>query len=1141
MMLPCVLPVGRWMAAAVVLGLVTAGSAADQSNVTLTPKPGLYTAPVPVEAHTRPALPRRDQGGRHERQDDERGEGHHGRDHKRDRLVYSVDGTQPTAATGWAVDGPIWLTDDTTLRVARLAADGVLQAEVRGDYRVRFPLTTARPVFSPAAGAYIGAQAVALSCPTPGAIVLYTLDGSEPTCGSPRYTAPLAIAQTTTVRARAFGGKVRVVVWGFPLWLPALAPSGVATAVYHIQGGTPVVATPVVTPAAGTFTAPFQAQVSVATAGAVARYRLDGSDPTTADPVVPADGVAIDRSATLAVRAFKDGSTPSPVVRTTYVMQVQPASASLASGTYVGAQQVTLTSPTADSVVRYALDGSDPTAASPSASGAITLPGSCTLVAAAWKDGWTASATAAWTYVLQVPAPALSPAPAPLPGDQPVTVQVAGVGLARYTLDGTAPQASSPVVPLAGVLLDRNATLTVAGFQDGWLPSVPVAATYRFQPQAPALSLAAGSYVGDQTVTLTCPTPATVLRYTLDGTAPTAASPSASGAVVLPGSCILTALAQRDGWLDSVPTTAAYALRLPSLAIQPVGGVLAEEPLIQVTGLLTGAAAHYTLDGSQPTDASPLLPATGLPLDRSATVTVVATKAGWEPAAPATAAFELVVRPPVLDRAAGVYNDVVTVTPTCPTTSAVILLTRDGSDPATASTAETATGAITVERSQTLTLRARRAGWTDSPAVTAAYVLTVAAPVASVPAGTYTTDQSITLTSLSPGVVIRYTLDGSAPTASSPVATGAVVIDRSATLTAVAERDGWTPSASLVAAYVMQVAEPAWQTAPAPATASAIVQAVTATPGARLVYTLDGSVPTADALELPVTLTRTSPVTVMAIREGWTSSAPLSAVWTVVPTVGFTQSAITATVAGGAVTVPIRLSDVTDHDVTVAVVGVSGTAVAGTDFTVSPATVTIAAGATEAAVNIQALAGAADDRPTVTGQVVCVEPQGAALGAIAAATITIPGAAGPPPVFTTTHSPLKRVPAQPFDRVRWETDAAYRSAFIAGVASDMLRGFLASDDQGPVLVLHGSSRTVAQPGSAIQIKISGNGVLPVICLLSDPGIVQLPGGLDVGAYETDGSGTLVVPLHVVGVGVARIALGSPGCRNVVYAVVEGSK
>lgn len=42
---------------------------------------------------------------------------------------------------------------------------------------------------------------------TEGAEIHYTLDGSEPTCGSPLYSAPLTFDETTTIRAKAFRGE----------------------------------------------------------------------------------------------------------------------------------------------------------------------------------------------------------------------------------------------------------------------------------------------------------------------------------------------------------------------------------------------------------------------------------------------------------------------------------------------------------------------------------------------------------------------------------------------------------------------------------------------------------------------------------------------------------------------------------------------------------------------------------------------------------------------------------------------------------------------------------------------------------------------------------------------------------------------
>jgi hypothetical protein len=59
-------------------------------------------------------------------------------------------------------------------------------------------------VFSVKRGVFTAPQSVAITCATPGAEIRYTLDGSVPTGASTLYTAPLAISDTTILRARAF-------------------------------------------------------------------------------------------------------------------------------------------------------------------------------------------------------------------------------------------------------------------------------------------------------------------------------------------------------------------------------------------------------------------------------------------------------------------------------------------------------------------------------------------------------------------------------------------------------------------------------------------------------------------------------------------------------------------------------------------------------------------------------------------------------------------------------------------------------------------------------------------------------------------------------------------------------------------------
>lgn len=61
----------------------------------------------------------------------------------------------------------------------------------------------AKPTFSPAAGRYTEAQTVTISCATEGVAIYYTIDGSTPTASSTRYTSPIVIEETTTLKAIA--------------------------------------------------------------------------------------------------------------------------------------------------------------------------------------------------------------------------------------------------------------------------------------------------------------------------------------------------------------------------------------------------------------------------------------------------------------------------------------------------------------------------------------------------------------------------------------------------------------------------------------------------------------------------------------------------------------------------------------------------------------------------------------------------------------------------------------------------------------------------------------------------------------------------------------------------------------------------
>lgn len=82
--------------------------------------------------------------------------------------------------------------------------------------------SVATPTFSPAAGSYTTTQNVTINCETTGATIYYTLDGSAPTTSSSVYSSPIAISETTTVKAMGVkagmnNSSVATAVYNFPV------------------------------------------------------------------------------------------------------------------------------------------------------------------------------------------------------------------------------------------------------------------------------------------------------------------------------------------------------------------------------------------------------------------------------------------------------------------------------------------------------------------------------------------------------------------------------------------------------------------------------------------------------------------------------------------------------------------------------------------------------------------------------------------------------------------------------------------------------------------------------------------------------------------------------------------------------------
>lgn len=169
---------------------------------------------------------------------------------------------------------------------------------------------------------------------------------------------------------------------------------------------------------------------------------------------------------------------------------------------------------------------------------------------------------------------------------------------------------------------------------------------------------------------------------------------------------------------------------------------------------------------------------------------------GSEPSLPAVAT-------PAFSPTAGSYATAQSVTISDATPGASIYYTTNGTTPTTSSSVYSAP--IAVSSTETIEAIATATGYSTSAVATATYTITTlaATPTFSVPAGSYSTAQSVTISDTTPGAVLHYTTDGTTPTTSSSVYSAPITVSSSETLKAIATATGYSASQVASAAYTI--------------------------------------------------------------------------------------------------------------------------------------------------------------------------------------------------------------------------------------------------------------------------------------------------------------------------------------------------
>ncbi|HEX4321831.1 MAG TPA: chitobiase/beta-hexosaminidase C-terminal domain-containing protein, partial [Acidobacteriaceae bacterium] len=326
----------------------------------------------------------------------------------------------------------------------------------------------------------------------------------------------------------------------------------------------------------------------------------------------------------------------------------------------------------------------------------------------------------------------------------------------------------------------------------------------------PVFSLAAGTYNGTQTVSITDATVGATIYYTTDGSRPSASSTPYTVPIAVTATETIEAIAVAPlatQLANSPVAVGLYTIEYPAAAptFSPVAGTYTTIQTVTISDTTPAAAIYYTTDGSTPS-ASSTPYTTPISVAATQTIQAIAIATGYTNSTVASSAYIInlpLAATPTFSPAAGTYTTAQSVSITDTTPGATIYYTTNGTTPTAASTVYST--AIPVSSTETIQAIAIATGYTNSAVASATYNITppAATPTFSPAGGTYATAQSVTITDTTPGAAIYYTTDGTVPSASSTLYTAPIEVNVSETIEAVAIAAGYSNSYAERALYTI--------------------------------------------------------------------------------------------------------------------------------------------------------------------------------------------------------------------------------------------------------------------------------------------------------------------------------------------------
>ena len=395
-------------------------------------------------------------------------------------------------------------------------------------------------------------------------------------------------------------------------------------------------------------------------------------------------------------------------------------------------------------------------------------------------------------------------------------------------------------------------------------------------------------------ITMTSKSPGAQIYYTMDDSNPTVSSTRYDGVAVVDkvyGERVVKAIAEAPG---KAPSSVTKSVIFDVFQREKKPRLLPDGPGPYVTRVKVsieaqpGDLVRYTTDGSDPSSSSTAKEyKEGFDIDAIGVTEVraVASKAGMADSLPMVQSYTVLeqVKTPTISPSSGLFTHEVDITLACATQGASIHYTTDGSEPNAASPVYTGQPITLTDdgtRPQSFEVKAiaiKAPSMGDSEVAQSGAITVqpqVRTPVIEPAApGPYEDGVNVTIYCNTPGSTIYWTDDGSSPTKESNIYTGGsiAVKQTGVEIRAVAVADEMADSeVASSGVYDVTAAKPSIEPDGGDFVDVATVSISSATPGAEIYYTLDGSLPTEQTSRYkgPISLFSSARVSAIAFSPG---------------------------------------------------------------------------------------------------------------------------------------------------------------------------------------------------------------------------------------------------------------------------------